>query len=421
MGQLTTCETCASKKNLANENESNKIPENFDKLTSSQHVPINNSLLKSQTPNNIPNQNIHNSVNVSTNLADGNNNQSPIKNSNIDNINNVNNNVSSLKHSINQNSVSQAPPVMETPVSLKVSNAIMNNSTKMVSSVNYRCIKSFQCHNDIIVSLIELSNGNIATGSYDTTISIWDINNDNPLLSIPTSGKVICLLEFKPGILLCGTDNKEIEMWTINGKDTNHVTTFQGHLLWVNCLTKCNDDFFASGSNDSDIRIWNYSEQKAYNVLQGHDDCVLALITLKDGKLCSGSVDLTIKIWDWENGTCISTMKGHQSWVKCLYQLLNGYIASGGDDKTIKIWNNNSCIKTLYGHKKSVRIICQISENLIVSGSFDKTIKIWDINKNCCIQTLDEYSSKVICLLLHSSGLLISAYNDRTIKIWKNQ
>ena len=124
-------------------------------------------------------------------------------------------------------------------------------------------------------------------------------------------------------------------MWNINGGNNSKLFTFTGHLLWVNCLTKCNNNYFASGSNDSDIRVWDFEGKKPYNVLSEHEEGVLSLITLQDGKLCSGSVDLTIKIWDWENGECVATLKGHSAWVKCLYQLSNGYIVSGADDKTI--------------------------------------------------------------------------------------
>ena len=60
-------------------------------------------------------------------------------------------------------------------------------------------------------------------------------------------------------------------MWNIN-ESKNLEFTFQGHLLWVNCLTKCNDNFFASGSNDSDIRIWNFSEKSEFSVLKEHED-----------------------------------------------------------------------------------------------------------------------------------------------------
>ena len=106
-----------------------------------------------------------------------------------------------------------------------------------------------------------------------------------------------------------------IQLWDINKSLNQSLCSFEGHELWVNCLVKCDDKYFASSSNDSDIRIWDYYSRQCSNILKGHDDCVLTLTKLNDGCLCSGSSDLTIKIWNWEEGECKATLKGHQ---KCL-------------------------------------------------------------------------------------------------------
>ena len=289
------------------------------------------------------------------------------------------------------------------------------------SKINYKCEKTIREHNDIIVCLIGLSSGNIATCSYDKTIKILDLKTFKCIREIKTLVRIFCLLEFEPGKLLCGTENKEIELYDINTSAKQNIV-FQGHLLWVNCLAKCDAQFFASGSNDTDIRIWSYSTQQQYNVLSEHSKEVLALIILKDGRLCSGGADLSIKIWNWKDGKCEVTLIGHLRWIKCILELSNGNIISGSDDKTIRIWDkkNQLCINKLIEHEKSVRALCQLSDNLIASASFDKTIKIWDLNENKCVQTLNDHSDKVVCLL-KTTKYLISASGDKTIKFWKNE
>ena len=285
-----------------------------------------------------------------------------------------------------------------------------------------QCTKTIKAHQEKIVCLTELKSGNIATGSYDCTIKIWDLVYYECIKTINESGYVLCLLEFEDNMLLSGTNENIIQLWDINNNNCNQsICSFVGHELWVNCLIKCNDKYFASCSNDSDIRIWDYHLRKCANILKGHNDCVLTLIQLKDGRLCSGGADLTIKIWDWENANCDVTLTGHLKWVKCLCHLSNGYLASGSDDKTIKIWDeDNNEIKTLKGHNHSVRAICQLSEDLFASASFDRTIKIWDINRMECLQTLTGHTSNVIGIIHHSQGFLISCSNDQTIRIWNH-
>ena len=302
----------------------------------------------------------------------------------------------------------------------------------------FKMANSFLAHNKIIVCMIELENKQIATGSYDNTIKIWDVNNQNCENEIIEDGKVFALLEFEPNLLLSAIDKTPddvqeisqirsedivINLWDLNSANSDNkiIHSFTGHQLRINCLVKCDDKFFASCSNDGEIIIWDYHLRKKVHNLLGHADCILCLIRLNNGNLCSGSADMTIKIWNWENASCIATLTGNEHWVKCLCQLSNGYILSGSHDNLIKIWDSyNQFVTDLKGHTESVRSICQIGKtNYIASASFDHTIKIWDLNTNECIQTLTEHTSSVINILYHSDGYLISSSKDKTIKIWK--
>ena len=274
------------------------------------------------------------------------------------------------------------------------------NELKKQKDNEFHCIKTIEGHKDKIVYLIELASGKIASGSYDNTIKIWDLDTGKQENIIKESGRVFCLLEFEENKLLCGISDNCINLWDINSEDDNCQFSFTGHKLWVNSLVKLNNNYFTSASNDSKIKIWDYNNRKCLNTLKGHTDCILSLILLKNNNyLCSGSVDLTIRIWDWENSTCLNVLRGHNNWVKCICELSNGIILSGSDDYTIKLWKDYYNINTLKGHSNSIRALCQINNNYFASGSFDSTIKIWEINSWKCILTLYGHESNIICLI----------------------
>ena len=393
MGLEQPCCAGSDKKNLTNTNE-----QNF--MTNRNYIDGANSM--SNPSYNGFNTNQKKSLDLE-NSTNANLNQIQLKSSNL---------------AASQNTMSLGNSVRSLKLDESINKSINKSSTLGMGNP-YTCIKSFEAHDEKIVSLIELSSGNIATGSYDCTIRIWDMQTQKFIKIIQESGHVLCLLEFQPNLLLSGTDNNTIQLWDINNPN-KELFSFEKHLLWVNCLVKCDDDYFASASNDSDIIIWSWEDRECVNILRGHSNCVLAMILLSNGNLCSGGADLSLKIWDWEKGTCLNTLTGHTKMIKSICQLSNGYILSGSDDKTIKVWNNFTNIKNLEGHKKSVRALCQLSNNLFASASFDKTIKIWDINTLSPIQTLEGHLHNVICLLQHSSGYLISCSADHTVKVWKN-
>ena len=314
----------------------------------------------------------------------------------------------------------------------------LQNITELGQMPLFKLKRGFQAHEKIIVCMIELKNKMVATGSYDKTIKIWSLNDEQHMLekTIQEDGKVFSLLEFENNMLLSAIDKTPddvqeiaqirqddivIRLWDLNNPNQKSLFDFKGHSLRVNALVKCNDKFFASCSNDNTIIIWDYVFRKILKKLDGHTDCILCMILLNNGKLCSGSADTTIRIWNWENGTCEKTLTGHNHWVKCLAQLSNDYIISGSQDNIIKIWDNYRDIADLNEHTRSVRSICQIGNtNYIATASFDHTIKIWDVNKNTSVQTLQGHSSSVINIIYHSNGYLISSSNDKTLKIWSN-
>ena len=302
------------------------------------------------------------------------------------------------------------------------------NDVNSNSKIGFSCVKTLEEHTEKIVSLIELSSGQLVSGSYDNTIIIWNINTSSKDKIINEKGRVFALLEFENNMILAGTSENVINLWDISSEDyTNNLFSFTGHELWVNCLAKINNFYFASASNDSKIKIWDFQKREFIRNLEGHKDCILSLILLKNNNLCSGSADLTIKIWDWGNGNTLKSLEGHEKWVKSVFELDNGIILSGSDDKTIKLWKDYSNILTLEEHEHAVRTFCQINKKYFVSGSFDCTIKIWDINTWNCVQTLYGHNSNIICIISlnkqnnksYKFKEIASCSNDKTIKIWE--
>ena len=403
-----------------NENDTNKLIENNnnDLIKDGDKKKLKNESDNTEVMNCFKksfNFNINNDAN-NENINDKRNEifNSNIKEKDIDKIKKVEININVNNSEVNQNknnlfSKNDIKPYINEQNPQKILN-------------QYKNIKTLKGHKNIIDTIIKLSSGYIATGSYDKTIRIWDItkNEEEALIDIKKSnGNIFCLLEIKPNLLYAGNSENKIDIYDLNEKKDDPDSSLIGHSLWVTSLVKCDEKYFASSSNDARIIIWDSDTNIKIRELLGHTDCILTMILLKNGYLCTGSADKNIRIWNWENGNCLFFFQAHDNWVKCLLQFNDEIFLSGSDDKTIKIWDMNlNILGVLKGHKHSVRTFCKIGENYFASGSFDKTIKIWDFKEKKCIQTLVGHESNVICIL-NDDGKLISCSRDNSIKIWE--
>ena len=339
---------------------------------------------------------------------------------------NPNKNINALQQSQGQNIITNPNPQMIPSNQKKENENVKEIIPYFIESENkyknFELINTTIAHNDNITCLIELHNKKIMTGSNDKTIKIWNLNDISQITCekiILNKEKVICLLEFEPDFLLIGEQSENIILMNINKPDEQKIY-FKGHLLYVNCLIKLNEKYFASASNDTEIRIWDYFQRVCVNVLSGHELNIFCLIKLNNDKICSAGNDKVIKIWNWKENKLEANLTGNKSWIKSLLYLKNkNIILSGSDDGIIKYFENNKDIKEIKAHENSVKYLCNINERYIASCSFDKSIKIWDLNEGNCVQNLNGHLDKVICLLYHSDGYLISCSNDKTFIIWK--
>jgi WD40 repeat protein len=72
-------------------------------------------------------------------------------------------------------------------------------------------------------------------------------------------------------------------------------------------------------------------------------DGVISLVSLDNGYLASGSIDSQIKIWDTEKGHLVftfnSTNGGHSDKVNSLVYIDNAVLCSASTDGNIKLWD----------------------------------------------------------------------------------
>ena len=275
-----------------------------------------------------------------------------------------------------------------------------------------------------VYNIIKINNKNgIAVAAGNDILIIADINNYNPNNPETMSGhskNITSLILLNENQLASGSEDKTIKIWDIQKRLC--TCTITGNYERIESLLKINNNTIAAGSHNT-IRVFNIENKKELFSLVGHEKSICTMIKISENRIVSGAYDNIIKIWDLDKKSCEYSLYGHDTTVFVVLLLMDGRLASGSgsSDKALKIWDleNKRCDCTLVGHKREIKCMQQMSNGWLLTGSVDKTIKVWNVKRKCCIQTLVSHFDAIYSLCILDKERFVSGSKDQDIIIWK--
>ncbi|KAK6517899.1 hypothetical protein TWF506_005074 [Arthrobotrys conoides] len=307
--------------------------------------------------------------------------------------------------------------------------------------------KIFKGHENGIVC-IQFDDTMVATGSYDRTVKIWDIETATEIRTLRGHTNCVRALQFDETKLISGSLDNTLRIW--NWRTGQCINILRGHQAGVVSL-HFEGELLASGSVDTTIRLWNFNDKRTA-IFRGHTDWVNAVrIHGASNTLFSASDDTTVKMWDLTSRACIRTFTGHVGHVQQCFPLnLESFdedecmddaevVSSPGSDDgphilpknisrapthmltaaldtTVKLWDvaTGRCIKTLFGHTQGIWGLSADSLRAITSAE-DGMLKIWDIRTGKCERTVTQHVGPVTCVALSDSRMMSGGQDGEAI------
>ena len=226
----------------------------------------------------------------------------------------------------------------------------------------------------------------IVSASADGTIRLWNLaTGKTERVFVAGLMSVVFSVAFTPDgkHIVSGSEDGTVRLWNV--ATGNEEKVFRGHRDWVRSVAFSVDGtHVASGSDDATIRLWKVTTGEDVMVFRGHKDSVYSVVFSPDNKqISSGSGDGTVRLWNIATGKVENVFRSHDEFIYGVAFSPDGTrIASGTDDGTIRVWNKTTgkVENVFHGHIDVVFSV-KFSPNgkRIVSGARDRAIRLWNL------------------------------------------
>ncbi|XP_074328092.1 protein JINGUBANG-like [Apium graveolens] len=222
-------------------------------------------------------------------------------------------------------------------------------------------------HFDVVSCMsLDEQHGILYSGSWDRTIKVWRLSDYKCIESFNAHDDAVnAVAACYGGFVFSGGADGKVKMWRkeLVGKYTKHVLVeilLKGESAVTSVVVADECRAVYCGASDGMVSYWwrERGNLEYGGALRGHKMAVLCLVT--PGKLViSGSADKSICVWRREDDgkhLWLRVLTGHGGPVKCLAVEAEeeGADEDGGDDQRWRLY----------------------------SGSFDKSIKVWSVSEN---------------------------------------
>ncbi|MHA1401029.1 MAG: hypothetical protein ACTSQE_11840, partial [Candidatus Heimdallarchaeaceae archaeon] len=312
-------------------------------------------------------------------------------------------------------------------------------------------IEKFSKHSNSLASAAFSDDGKyLATGGWDNTIRIWDIESGDLKRTLLGHDGAVVSIKFSSNdqeIVSAGLDNT-IRIFSIEEKKLLQTFTDE-NIGRFNCIAISIEGLVAAGSsttmelmaknrtcNDNIVRVWDRKTGTLLHRLKEHMFGVTSLCYSSDGKyLASAGERREINVWNTINGTLFKKLKiPGRTITNVKFSSDSTKLFVSQEDQTISSYSietgelldkkENQIVltsKKFFLNRSMNRVIAispDSSKYLSVSKENDRTAEIYHIGKNTLFRRIEGQIGWVAKTEITSDAKVLVANLGNLIKVW---
>uniref|UniRef100_A0A0K0EKJ9 Cir_N domain-containing protein n=1 Tax=Strongyloides stercoralis TaxID=6248 RepID=A0A0K0EKJ9_STRER len=251
------------------------------------------------------------------------------------------------------------------------------------------------------------------TGNQDQTLSLNEISNDeNKKVKLTTlailrgHARSVDCVAMRNDKIVSGSYDSTLKIW-----DTD--------------LTK---NVFTENSKEKKQKLTTVTKTPLVT-LQSHKEGIsgVSWSNENDKQVATVSWDHSIILWDLETSTVSSKIGSNKSFTSISMHPSNSTCITGSVDPIARLWdlrcNTGAMVKSSFqSHKSWISAVqwCRTKDHLFVTASYDNSIKMWDVRSpKVNLYDLFGHEDRVLCVDWSDFGIIASGSVDATVKTFR--
>ena len=313
-----------------------------------------------------------------------------------------------------------------------------NDTTVKLWYLNNGTLRAtFTGHTKSVTCVINVGNGILASGSADNTIRIWSMNNMSFLFAFNSSNGghtdvVTSLVKISISLIASASWDNSVKVWNL----TSYALKFTfdsnngGHINKVNCLCFMKNGQLASGSSDFTVKLWDLTSGSlnySFDILHdGYSSSIIQILSFSSDILVANANMAMLKTWNLNHTympLLLSSINGKTGLFNAIAATDNSYLVTGLSSGGIKVWDLSLSVANFtfdgaYSYNSSVDLLCAITGGLFAAANGLNEIRIFDTSFGLSMYNLVGHSSKISAMVLANNGNLVSGSLDNSIRVW---